>query len=74
MVDNRLQLQQAERERIGVDEVEMNEQLADIMKKMNVKTELELEQAVRRQGVTLESIKKRIRDQMMVDRVRRPGG
>ncbi len=71
MVDNRLQLQQAERERIGVDEVEMNEQLADIMKKMNVKTELELEQAVRRQGVTLESIKKRIRDQMMVDRVRR---
>ena len=71
MIENRLQLQQAERERIGVDDAEMNEQMADIMKKMNVKTELELEQALRRQGVSVESIKKRVRDQMMVDRVRR---
>lgn len=71
MIENRLQLQQAERERIGIDDVEMNEQMADIMKKMNVKNEVELEQAVRRQGVTVESIKKRVRDQLMVDRVRR---
>jgi peptidyl-prolyl cis-trans isomerase SurA len=71
MIENRLQLQQAEREKIGVDDVEMKEQMADIMKKMSVKTELELEQAFRRQGVTLESIKKRVRDQLMVDRVRR---
>ena len=71
MIENRLQLQQAERERIGIDDVEMNEQMADIMKKMNVKNEAELEQAVRRQGVTVESIKKRVRDQLMVDRVRR---
>jgi peptidyl-prolyl cis-trans isomerase SurA len=71
MIENRLQLQQAEREKIGVDDVEMNEQMADVMKKMNVKTELELEQVFRRQGVTLDSIKKRVRDQLLVDRVRR---
>jgi peptidyl-prolyl cis-trans isomerase SurA len=71
MIENRLQLQQAEREKIGVEDVELNEQLADIMKKMNVKTEAELELSLRRQGVTLESIKKRIRDQLMVERVRR---
>jgi peptidyl-prolyl cis-trans isomerase SurA len=71
IIENRLQLQQAEREKIGVDEVEMTEQMADVMKKMNVKTEAELEQVFKRQGVTMDSIKKRIRDQLMVDRVRR---
>lgn len=71
IIDNRLQLQQADREKITVDDAEMNEQMADLMKRMNVKTELELEQAFRRQGVTLEAIKKRVRDQLAVERVRR---
>ena len=71
IIENRLQLQQAEREKITVDEAELNEQIAELMKKMNVKTEAELEQQVKRQGVTLDGIKKRIRDQLMVERVRR---
>jgi peptidyl-prolyl cis-trans isomerase SurA len=71
IIENRLQLQQAEREKIIVDDVELNEQLADVMKKMNVKTEAELEQQFKRQGVTMEGIKKRIRDQLMVERIRR---
>ena len=71
IIENRLQLQQAEREKIGVDEVELNEQMAEIMKKMNVKTEVELEQQFKRQGVTMEAIKRRIRDQLMVERIRR---
>jgi peptidyl-prolyl cis-trans isomerase SurA len=71
IIDNRLQLQQADRERITVDDIEMNEQIADLMKKMNVKTEVELEQTFRRQGVTMDSIKKRVRDQLAVERVRR---
>ena len=71
IIENRLQLQQAEREKIAVEDVEIAEQMADIMKKMNAKNEAELEQALRQQGVTAESIKKRIRDQIMVDRIRR---
>lgn len=71
MIENRLQLQQAEREKIIVDDVEMNEQMAELMKKMNVKNETELAQQFKRQGVTMEGIKKRIRDQLMVERVRR---
>ena len=71
IIENRLQLQQAEREKITAEDSEIAEQLADIMKRMNAKTDVELEQALRVQGVTAESVKKRIRDQIMVDRVRR---
>ena len=71
IIENRLQLQQAEREKITVEDTEIAEQIADIMKKMNVKTDAELEQALRAQSVTVESVKKRLRDQIMVDRVRR---
>ncbi len=71
IIENRLQLQQAERERITVEDFEIAEQMADIMKRLNAKTEAELEQALRLQGVTAESVRKRIRDQAMVDRVRR---
>ena len=61
IIENRLQLQQAEREKITVEEIEIAEQLADITKRMNVKTDIELEQALRVQGVTAESVKKRLR-------------
>ena len=71
IIENRLQLQQAEREKITAEDSEIAEQLADIMKRMNAKTDVELEQALRVQGVTAESVKKRIRDQIMVDRIRR---
>lgn len=71
IIENRLQLQQAERERITVEDVEIAEQMADIMKRMNAKTDADLEKTLRAQGVTLELVKKRIRDQIMVDRIRR---
>jgi peptidyl-prolyl cis-trans isomerase SurA len=71
IIENRLQLQQAEREKITAEDSEIAEQLVDIMKRMNAKTDVELEQALRVQGVTAESVKKRIRDQIMVDRIRR---
>lgn len=71
IIENRLQLQQAEREKIAVEDTEIAEQMADIMKRMNAKNEVDLEQALRLQGVTVESVKKRVRDQIMVDRIRR---
>jgi peptidyl-prolyl cis-trans isomerase SurA len=69
MIDNRLQLQQAERDKITVEDVEIAEQLADVMKKLNVATEAELQQMFKSQGVAVEGVKKRLRDQLMVQKV-----
>lgn len=69
LIDNRLQLQQAERERVTVDEAEMAEQMADVMKRLNVKTEAELDVALKPQGISTEAVKRRIRENLMVQRV-----
>jgi len=69
LIDNRLQLQQAEREKIVVEDAEIAEPLGEIMKKLGATTEAQLEEALKAQGVTLEGVKRRIRDQLMVQRV-----
>jgi len=69
LIDNRLQLQQAERDRIVVEDAEIAEQVAEIMKKLAVTTEVQLEEALKAQGVTLEGVKRRVREQLMVQRV-----
>lgn len=62
LIDARLQLQEADREKIVVEEAELNEEFLDRIKRYNVKTEEEFEKLIKAQGVTLESIKKRLRD------------
>ena len=62
LIDARLQLQEADREKIVVEESELNEEFLDRIKRYNVKTEEEFEKLIKAQGVTLESIKKRLRD------------
>lgn len=69
LIENRLQLQQAERERLVVEDVELAEQMADIMKRLNVRTDQELEAALRQQGVTVDGVKRRIRDGLLVQKV-----
>ncbi len=71
IIQNRIQLQQAEREKIVVEDAEVSEQITGIMQKLNAKTPLEFEEMLKRQGLTLEGIKKRIRDQLMVQRLTR---
>jgi peptidyl-prolyl cis-trans isomerase SurA len=71
IIENRIQLQQAERDKIVVDDVEINEQLQDIVKKVNAKSQAEFEEALKAQGLTLDGVKKRIRDQIMVQRLTR---
>src|SRR5262249_38932210 len=71
IIENRIQLQQAERDKIIVDDAEVNEQLQDIVKKVNAKTQTESEEALKAHGLTLEGVKKRIRDQIMVQRLTR---
>ena len=69
LIDSRLQLQEAEREKITVDDAEFSEEFLDRLKRYNVKNEEEFERLVRAQGVTLDSIKKRLRDNLKVQKL-----
>jgi peptidyl-prolyl cis-trans isomerase SurA len=69
LIDNRLQLQEADREKVVVEEGELNEEFLDRIKRYGLKTEEEFEKLVKAQGVTLDSIKKRLRDGLKVQKL-----
>ncbi len=69
IIEARLQLQQAEREKVTVEDVEIAEQMGEIMKKLGVKTEPELDVALKPQGVSVDGVKRRIRETLMVQKV-----
>jgi peptidyl-prolyl cis-trans isomerase SurA len=69
LIESRIQLQQAEREKVVVDDAELNDSLNEIMKKLKAKDEAEFEAMIKSQGLTLEGIKKRLRNQLMVQRL-----
>ena len=69
LIESRLQLQEANREQVSVEDAELNEQLADLMKRFNAKTQDEFETLLKAQGLTLAGIKKRLREQVMIQRV-----
>ena len=69
MIETRLQLQEASREQLTVEDSEVNDQLAEVMKRVNAKTPEEFDQIVKAQGLTVEGIKKRARDQVLIQKV-----
>jgi len=69
MIDSRLQVQEAEREKILVEESEIDEELADRLKKMNMKSKEEFEAALKAQGIPMEAIRKRIADELRRGRI-----
>jgi len=69
LIENRIQLQQAEREKVVIEDLELAEALGDIMKKLKARDEAEFESMIKTQGLTLEGVKKRLREQLMVQRV-----
>jgi peptidyl-prolyl cis-trans isomerase SurA len=70
LIDNRLQLQEADREKVVVDEAEVNEELTERVKTTYGAKSLEdFERLVKEQGVTMESVKKRLRDSLRVQKV-----
>ena len=71
IIEKRLQLQEAEREKLVVDDAEMKEQLDDIKKRLGAKNEAEFEQMVKAQGLSLEGVMKRLREQLLVERIKR---
>ncbi len=70
LIDNRLQLQEADREKVMVDEAEVNEELAERVKSSyGAKSIEEFERLIKDQGVTMEAVKKRLRDALRVQKV-----
>jgi peptidyl-prolyl cis-trans isomerase SurA len=69
LIDNRLQLQEAEREKIVVEDTELNEELTERMKRFGSKTVEEFEVLVRAQGLTIDAVKKRLRDSLRVGKL-----
>jgi peptidyl-prolyl cis-trans isomerase SurA len=69
LIENRLQLQEAEREKIVVDEAEITEELNDRVKKLGAPTFEAFEQSLKTQGITMESVRRRIRDSIRMSRV-----
>ena len=69
LIESRLQLQEAEREKIVVEDAELNEEFLERVKRYGVKSEEEFDKLVRAQGVTVESIKKRLRDGLKVSKL-----
>jgi peptidyl-prolyl cis-trans isomerase SurA len=69
LIESRLQLQEADREKVVVEDVELNEEFLDRIKRYGVKNEEEFEKLIKSQGVTLDSIKKRLRDGLKVNKL-----
>jgi peptidyl-prolyl cis-trans isomerase SurA len=69
MIESRLQLQQAQREKVTVEDVEVEERLAEVFKQAKVSTDADRERMLRAQGLTLEAAKRRVRDQVMVQKL-----
>jgi peptidyl-prolyl cis-trans isomerase SurA len=68
-IESRLQLQEAEREKITVDEAEIDEELLDRVKKSNLKDIDEFKNIIKAQGVSYESVRKRLRDNIKMSKI-----
>jgi peptidyl-prolyl cis-trans isomerase SurA len=69
MIDNRLQIQEAEREKIVIDDAEVDEELIERIKKMNIKSRTEFEALVKSQGLSMDAVKRRVRDDLRRNRI-----
>ncbi len=68
-IETRLQLQEADREKVLVEETEIDEELLDRIKKTNLKDIEEFKAALKTQGISYESIRKRLRENIKLSKV-----
>ena len=69
LIEIRLQIQEADREKIIVEDVEVTEEFNERIKRYGMKNEEEFDKVVRAQGITVESIKKRLRESLKVQKL-----
>lgn len=71
LIDARLQLQEADREKVFVDDSEVNEELTERVKRFGAKSVDDLETMVKAQGLTMDGVRKRVRESLRVAKVTR---
>lgn len=69
LIDSRLQLQEAEREKITAESAEVAEELAARMKRLGATTPEEAEAMIKAQGLDVELVKRKIRESLRVQKV-----
>jgi peptidyl-prolyl cis-trans isomerase SurA len=69
LIDNRLQLQEADREKITVEDSEVNDELSERLKNFGAKTLEDFEKAIKEQGITMEAVRKRLRESLRVQKI-----
>lgn len=69
LIETRLQLQEAERDKIVVDDSEVDEELAERMKRFGAKSQAEIEAMIKGQGLSLDAVKRRVRDSVRIGKV-----
>ena len=69
LIESRLQLQEAERERITVEDQEVSEEINERIKNYNTKTVEEFEKLLKEQGISMDAVKKRVREALRVQKV-----
>jgi peptidyl-prolyl cis-trans isomerase SurA len=68
-IESRLQLQEADREKIVVEEAEIDEELLERIKKSNLKDLDEFKNIIKAQGVNYESVRKRMRENIKMSKI-----
>jgi peptidyl-prolyl cis-trans isomerase SurA len=69
LIDTRLQLQEADRERIAVEDSEVTEELESRLKRLGASSLEDLEAMVKAQGITMDAVRRRIREGLRVAKV-----
>jgi peptidyl-prolyl cis-trans isomerase SurA len=69
LIDSRLQLQEADREKITVEEHEVAEEINERIKVYNTKSVEEFEKLLKEQGITMDAVKKRVREALRVQKI-----
>lgn len=69
LIDTRLQLQEADRERITVEDVEIEEELLERMKRFGATSTAEVEALLKEQGLGMDAVKKRVRESLRISKV-----
>jgi peptidyl-prolyl cis-trans isomerase SurA len=68
-IESRLQLQEADREKIVVEEAEIDDELLERIKKSNMKDLEEFKGLIKAQGVNYESVRKRMRENIKMSKI-----
>jgi peptidyl-prolyl cis-trans isomerase SurA len=69
LIDSRLQLQEADREKITVEDQEVTEEINERIKIYNTKSVEEFEKLLKEQGISMDAVRKRIREALRVQKI-----